>query len=195
MLTDEELRLEIGRRLHRARKTRDFGVRQLAVYADVSPALISRIEKGDVMPSVETFRKISAVLKVRPSDLLPMAHKPDPRLLRQKSVDLAIHESICFTGDRSSGSGGRSYLLVWSGSVSTSECIIRKVVLADQFLELTGEEHKSLRSEVDGTKLILFGQIVPTDFSPSAHCDTCRPAGVSKIHERKIHDSARRLVS
>jgi transcriptional regulator with XRE-family HTH domain len=195
VLSDNELRLEVGRRLRLARKSRDFGVRQLATYAGVSAALVSRIEKGEILPSFGNFRVLATVLKVRPSDLLPLESKPDPRLLRQKFIDLAIGESLCFSGADDKSGSGRSYVLVWSGSISTSECIVRKLIPADQFVELTGERHKSLRSEADGTKLILFGQIVPTDFVATTDCASCQPISVKRIRERDNSVTTRRLVS
>lgn len=195
MLSDSQLRVEVGRRLRVARESRGFGVRQLAKYSEISPALVSRIEKGEVFPSFVTFRVLAAVLKVRPSDLLPMESKPDPRLLRQKYIDLAHGESLCFSGVDNWANSNRSYVLVWSGSISTSECIVRKVIPAGQFVELTGERHKSLRSEIDGSKIILFGQIVPSDFVSAPDCVSCQPASVTKMRERDRNAATRRFVS
>jgi transcriptional regulator with XRE-family HTH domain len=54
----------IGAALRDLREVRGFTARQLAEYAAVSPAMISRIENGQVSPSISTLNALSAALNV-----------------------------------------------------------------------------------------------------------------------------------
>ena len=66
--TDTASRLvSFGRRLRDARAKR--GIRDTADEIGVSPATLSRVERG-LMPDLETFRKICHWLKVDPGEVL-----------------------------------------------------------------------------------------------------------------------------
>jgi len=56
--------LAIGSALHDLRKNSGFSVRQLAKHADISAAMISRIENGLVSPSTSTLTALSVALDV-----------------------------------------------------------------------------------------------------------------------------------
>lgn len=57
----------LGRKLAEKRATR--GVRDAAREVGISPATLSRVERG-YLPDLETFRKICAWLKVDPGEVL-----------------------------------------------------------------------------------------------------------------------------
>lgn len=76
-LPDDETRAEIlGRSLRAVRERRGLGVRELARRIDVSASLISRIERGTVMPSVGTLFALSEALEVPVAEILGDAHAP-----------------------------------------------------------------------------------------------------------------------
>ena len=54
----------VGQALHRLRTERGFTVSGLARGADVSPAMISRIEKGQVSPSLATLSALAETMDV-----------------------------------------------------------------------------------------------------------------------------------
>ena len=54
----------IGSALRQLRKTRQLTARQLAANSDVSAAMISRIENGQVSPSISTLSALSKALEV-----------------------------------------------------------------------------------------------------------------------------------
>ena len=66
-----KLRRKIGKRLKRVRKKRDLKQVDVAVDAGVNPSYYSKIERGEVNPSLEKVYRIIKALKVRSSDLLP----------------------------------------------------------------------------------------------------------------------------
>jgi transcriptional regulator with XRE-family HTH domain len=61
---------ELGESLRRIREMRGLGVRELARRIEVSPSLISRIERGTVMPSVATLFALQSALDVTVAELL-----------------------------------------------------------------------------------------------------------------------------
>ena len=63
----EELNLEIGQRIREERKKRRMWQEELAERANMSANAISKIEKGDSVPSVLTVAKIAKALGVSPS--------------------------------------------------------------------------------------------------------------------------------
>src|SRR5438270_12975108 len=58
---------EFGRQLAQSRGKR--GVREVAAEIEISPATLSRVERG-YMPDLETFGKICRWLKVDPAEIL-----------------------------------------------------------------------------------------------------------------------------
>ncbi len=66
-----KLRKEIGKRLKRVRKKRGLKQVEVAVDAGVNPSYYSKIERGEVNPSLEKVYRIIKALKVHSSDLLP----------------------------------------------------------------------------------------------------------------------------
>jgi transcriptional regulator with XRE-family HTH domain/mannose-6-phosphate isomerase-like protein (cupin superfamily) len=67
---DSSRSAELGESLRRIREARGLGVRELARRIDVSPSLISRIERGTVMPSVATLFALQSALDVSVAELL-----------------------------------------------------------------------------------------------------------------------------
>ena len=64
MARSSEIDAEVGRALHRLRQERDLSVTALAAKAKVSIAMISRIENGNVSPSLATLQALSDALSV-----------------------------------------------------------------------------------------------------------------------------------
>ena len=93
----------IGAALRDLREARGFTARQLAGYADVSAAMISRIENGQVSPSIATLNALSAALNVplvslfreTSSDHADFTHVKNGEGLRStRMVDGHSHEFI-----------------------------------------------------------------------------------------------------
>jgi transcriptional regulator with XRE-family HTH domain len=65
-----EMREAIGARLLQARRLKGWSVRELSVQTGVSKALISRLERGEANPSLETLWRIIGVLGIPFSQLI-----------------------------------------------------------------------------------------------------------------------------
>ena len=72
----------------------DRGIREVAQEIGISPATLSRVERGKV-PDLETFRKICAWLRIDPGDVLG---KPDPEPSPDRSP--APIPAVHFKADR-----------------------------------------------------------------------------------------------
>jgi transcriptional regulator with XRE-family HTH domain len=80
---------EFGRQLARARGKR--GVREVAGEIEISPATLSRVERG-FMPDLETFGKICRWLKVDPAEILGVdVTAPRPSASVHFKKNQAIH--------------------------------------------------------------------------------------------------------
>lgn len=66
-----KLRKEIGMRLKRIRKKRNLKQVEVAVDAGVNPSYYSKIERGEVNPSLEKVYRIIKALKAHSSNVLP----------------------------------------------------------------------------------------------------------------------------
>lgn len=74
-MDDEPVRETIGQRLRAYRKLRRLRLHELAVAAECSESLISRIENGLVMPSLSALHRLSRVLGVNVASLLEPARE------------------------------------------------------------------------------------------------------------------------
>ena len=66
----EEVGLHIGRVVRQLRDSQGLTLAEAAAAADISPAMLSRIETGRVTPSLETLVSLSGALGVKPATLL-----------------------------------------------------------------------------------------------------------------------------
>lgn len=66
-----KLRREIGNNLKRVRKKKNLKQVEIAVDAGINPSYYSKIERGEVNPSLEKVYRIIKALNIRSSDILP----------------------------------------------------------------------------------------------------------------------------
>jgi transcriptional regulator with XRE-family HTH domain len=66
----EDVGMQIGRVVRQLRDSQGLTLAEAAAAADISPAMLSRIETGRVTPSLETLVSLSGALGVRPATLL-----------------------------------------------------------------------------------------------------------------------------
>jgi transcriptional regulator with XRE-family HTH domain len=67
-----------GQRLRQERERQNIGVRELSRQLDVSASMISQIERGRVMPSVNTLYSITSALGISLDDLFARGPAPAP---------------------------------------------------------------------------------------------------------------------
>jgi transcriptional regulator with XRE-family HTH domain len=78
----QDLRQTIARRLLHARRLKGWSVREVAAQTGVSKALISRLERGEANPSLETLWRIIGALGIPFSELVRAADE-EPQLVRR----------------------------------------------------------------------------------------------------------------
>lgn len=66
-----KLRQEVGKNIKRVREKRKLKQIDVAVDAGINPSYYSKIERGEVNPSLEKLYRIVKSLKVKSSDILP----------------------------------------------------------------------------------------------------------------------------
>ena len=79
--SDTGLRSSLGANLARLRATRGWSLRELAARSGVSKALLSRIERGDGNPAVETLFRIGSALGCSVSELVSF-ETSEPQIVR-----------------------------------------------------------------------------------------------------------------
>lgn len=67
----EKIRREIGKNIKRIREKKNANQIDVAVDAGVNPSYYSKIERGEVNPSIDILYKIIKSLRVQSSDILP----------------------------------------------------------------------------------------------------------------------------
>ena len=65
-----DLKAVFGTILRELRTNKELTQQQLADYAGIDRAYISELERGILMPSIETVFKIADVLKVKPQQII-----------------------------------------------------------------------------------------------------------------------------
>ncbi|HSW97576.1 MAG TPA: helix-turn-helix transcriptional regulator [Candidatus Saccharimonadales bacterium] len=62
---------QIGKNIKQARENTDFTQADVAQKAEINVNYYARIERGEVIPSMEVLEAILKILKVKSSDVLP----------------------------------------------------------------------------------------------------------------------------
>lgn len=94
---DETVTSTLGRRIRALRLERGLSLRSVAALAQVSPSLLSQIERGDASPSLVSLVAIADALVVRPGQLLddPLADHGDASLVVRRSERRVIDDELC----------------------------------------------------------------------------------------------------
>lgn len=71
-------------------KRKDKGIREFARELSVSPATLSRIERGN-LPDLETFEKLCSALSIDPADVLDRVGAPSQQTAPAVSGVTAVH--------------------------------------------------------------------------------------------------------
>jgi len=84
------LRIAVGSRIREARTRRGLSGRRLAALARVTPAFISQVERGQVIPSVSTLLRLMNVLGMKAGDVFDAAEPAPDQVLDR--ADWAVFE-------------------------------------------------------------------------------------------------------
>lgn len=83
----------LGSRLRAERERLEISLRELARRIDVSPSLISQIERGLAMPSVSTLWLLATELKLTIDELFSSAERPPPSSGAPPAAKIAASQS------------------------------------------------------------------------------------------------------
>ncbi len=75
------MKVNIGERLKKVRIEKGYTLKDVAAESGYSKALISRIENGNVSPSINSLLKISAALDIKPYDLFLPSEEAGPMVV------------------------------------------------------------------------------------------------------------------
>lgn len=91
-VSSESVNPSVGQRLRAARLAKGLSARQLASLADVTPAYLSRLENGQLSPTVSTLTKVMQALGQPVADLFhgqddgPLVRAGQRRIIRSHGV-------------------------------------------------------------------------------------------------------------
>ena len=87
---------DLGKLLRRARKKKGMGLRELARTVKKSPALITRLENEDQVPSIspETLRAIAEVLELPVDQVLVLAQRAPEELSPRTELEFALYRRV-----------------------------------------------------------------------------------------------------
>lgn len=71
----DEPPINLGDAVKFARERSDASARQISMEAGLSPSYVSRVERGELKPSLEAFAKIMSVLDVSDKELIFMIRR------------------------------------------------------------------------------------------------------------------------
>jgi transcriptional regulator with XRE-family HTH domain len=80
---EKEMEVNIGDRLKKVRLEKGYTLKDVAAKSGYSKALISRIENGNVSPSINSLLKIASALEVKPHDLFLPAKDAEPTVVHK----------------------------------------------------------------------------------------------------------------
>ena len=80
---EKKMKVNIGERLKKVRLEKGYTLKDVAAESGYSKALISRIENGNVSPSINSLLKIAAALDVKPYDLFLPSKDTEPSVVHK----------------------------------------------------------------------------------------------------------------
>lgn len=94
VMTKQEFKKLIGKRLKMFRKTAGKTQEQIAEGAEISGKYLSRVELGLENPTIDTYIKIASSLKVDPTELFEVEMEDTPVKLREEVKGLLKNATL-----------------------------------------------------------------------------------------------------
>ena len=170
----------LGIRLRELRTRRGQTLRSVAEKADVSPSLLSQIERGEASPSLTSLAAIAEALAVRPADLLegdrhdprsPVVRRAqrrvteDPQCRREYMMDLGDPYLVVAELRITAGAvarpnpgthSGRDYGVVLEGQVTVQLGDRREVLGEGDYIAFDARHPHRLLNETDQPARVLW---------------------------------------
>lgn len=80
--------MDVGQRIRHYRKKQGITQEKLSEIAEMDSNHISRIERGEIIPALETLIKLCNGLKVTPNDLLLFEYNSPQEMLHSELADV-----------------------------------------------------------------------------------------------------------
>jgi transcriptional regulator with XRE-family HTH domain len=139
----------IGKRLRAARKRRKVSLRELSEEVGVSASFLSQVERGQVMLSINSLRRISDALKIPAGHLIENPPTRDPVVRHDQRMRLALPGSEVELENLTPGLDHRMQVFLCTmnpGEVSNKEFLSHA---SDEFIYiLTGELEVTVDQDV-----------------------------------------------
>lgn len=177
----EEIGGELGARIHELRLRRAMTLRSVAAKAQISPSLLSQIERGTARPSLVSLVAIADALVVRPGELLdysadsspahPVVRRTDRRVIDDPSCRreylmhrddpyLEVAELHLAPGGASRPSlaahSGRDYGVVLEGDISVERVSGRDQLGPGDYIAFDAEEPHRIVNDSDAPARVLW---------------------------------------
>jgi len=171
----------LGARIHEIRRRRAMTLRSVAAKAQISPSLLSQIERGTARPSLVSLVAIADALVVRPGELLDYSAESSPpnpvvRRAERRVIDdptcrreylmhrddpyLEVAELLLAPGGASRPSlaahSGRDYGIVLEGRVCVERVSGRDHLEPGDYIAFDAEEPHRIVNESDNPARILW---------------------------------------
>lgn len=146
----------VGERIKQLRDNQNITIQELSERSGVNQELISKIEEGDVLPSLTPLIKISRTLGVRLGTLLDDRIQDEPIIVRKGKTRRVIH----FSGrEDETGSSNLNFHSLGAGkSDRHMEPFIIDVELHEDDFKLSSHEGEEFIYVLEGEIEVIYGQ-------------------------------------
>lgn len=194
----------LSRRIRVLRNERGLSLRSVATIAQISPSLLSQIERGEASPSLVSLMAIADALAVRPGVLLDEASAPsspsrvvrrddrrviDDRLCRREYLmhadepELEVAELFMPPGGSSRPAlakhSGRDYGVVLEGSVTVEFTDVREVLSEGDYIAFNSDDPHRLVNHSDADARVMW--IIAYEGGPAGEPLVRETVGASRI--------------
>ncbi|RJP18024.1 MAG: helix-turn-helix domain-containing protein [Candidatus Abyssobacteria bacterium SURF_5] len=143
------MEVNIGERLKKVRLEKGYTLKDVAAKSGYSKALISRIENGNVSPSINSLLKIASALEVKPHDLFLPAKDAEPTVVHK-----AERKKVKMNG----GKAEVEFLTVQSGDKKIEPLLITVERGASTGGELGGHNGEIWTMQLKGRMELVLGE-------------------------------------
>ncbi|MFF2154833.1 helix-turn-helix domain-containing protein [Paenibacillus chitinolyticus] len=88
--------IDIGKKVEKYRKAKDFSIRELAKLAEITPSMLSQIERGLANPSIQTIKVLAKTLEVPTFSFFMEETNTDDLVVRSTNRKKMVMDNISY---------------------------------------------------------------------------------------------------
>ncbi|WP_217563025.1 cupin domain-containing protein [Paenibacillus sp. GbtcB18] len=88
--------IDIGKKVEKYRKAKDFSIRELAKLAEITPSMLSQIERGLANPSIQTLKVLAKTLEVPTFSFFMEETNTDDLVVRSNNRKKMVMDNISY---------------------------------------------------------------------------------------------------